>query len=311
MKLVFCGTPEFAVPCLQAVVDAGHDVELVLTQPDRPAGRKMEMQIPAVKQRAMELGLQVEQPEKIKNNLDLRARLEAIHPDAIAVVAYGRMIPSWMLELPRYGNINVHGSLLPKYRGAAPIQWAIANGETETGVTTMRLDAGLDTGDILLMHSVSIGLDTTSPELYPQLSKVGAGLLVETLKGLEDGTLMPQTQDEEKATLAPILTREDGRIDLQKRTAQETYDRWRGFQPWPGAHGMFRGKRFILNHLMVYRGSSGLGEGELAVRDGLLLAGAARGSALVLEQVQMEGKPKMAGVQFARDFQLKAGESLV
>jgi methionyl-tRNA formyltransferase len=311
MKLVFCGTPEFAVPCLEAVVDAGHSVALVLTQPDRPAGRKMEMQVPAVKQRAIELGLQVEQPEKIKNNLELRTTLEAIRPDAIAVVAYGRIIPTWMLKLPRYGNINVHGSLLPKYRGAAPIQWAIANGETETGVTTMRLDAGLDTGDMLLMHRVSVGKDTTSPELYPQLSKVGAGLLVETLRGLENGTIVPQKQDDAIATLAPILTREDGRIDLFKRTARETYDRWRGFQPWPGAYGMFREKRFILNSLKVVSEGDGLGVGELAVRDGRLLVGTLGGSALVLDEVQLEGKPKMGGAQFAKDFQLKSGERLV
>jgi methionyl-tRNA formyltransferase len=311
MKLVFCGTPEFAVPCLQAVVDAGHEIALVLTQPDRPAGRKMELQVPAVKQRALELGLPVEQPEKIKNNLELRTTLEAIRPDAIAVVAYGRIIPTWMLELPRYGNINVHGSLLPKYRGAAPIQWAIANGETETGVTTMRLDAGLDTGDTLLMHKVSVGTATTSPELYPQLSKVGAELLVETLTGLENGTIVPQKQDDAIATLAPILTREDGRIDLFKRTARETYDRWRGFQPWPGAYGMFRGKRFILNSLKVMSKGDGLGVGELAVRDGRLLVGALGGSALVLDEVQLEGKPKIGGAQFAKDFQLKAGERLV
>jgi methionyl-tRNA formyltransferase len=310
MKLVFCGTPEFAIPCLQAVVDAGHEVALVLTQPDRPAGRKQEMQVPAVKTRALGLGLAVEQPEKIKNNVELRAKLEAIRPDAIAVVAYGRIIPDWMLELPRYGNINVHGSLLPKYRGAAPIQWAIANGETETGVTTMRLDAGLDTGDTLLMHRIPIGLDTTSPELYPQLSRGGAGLLVDTLKGLEDGTIVPQKQDDAQATLAPILTREDGRIDLQKRTARETYDRWRGFQPWPGAHGMLRGKRFILNSLKVHVESDLLAFGELAWMDGRLLVGAATGTTLVLEEVQMEGKPKMPGAQFARDFQLQAGERL-
>lgn len=310
MKLVFCGTPEFAVPCLQAVVDAGHEVALVLTQPDRPAGRKLEMQVPAVKQRALALGLPVEQPEKIKNNLELRARLEAIQPDAIAVVAYGRIIPSWMLELPRYGNINVHGSLLPKYRGAAPIQWAIANGEVETGVTTMRLDAGLDTGDMLLMHKISIGKDTTSPELYPQLSQVGAELLIQTLEGLEAGTVVGRKQNDSEATLAPILTREDGRIDLVKRTAKETYDRWRGFQPWPGAHGVFRGKRFILNQIAMSNESEGLGVGELVVKGERLIVGAAGGSALALEEVQMEGKPRMAGAQFARDFQLRAGERL-
>ena len=183
MKVVFCGTPEFAVPSLEALVDAGHEVALVLTQPDRPAGRKMEMQVPAVKQVALALGLPVTQPEKLKTNAELRERLEAIKPDAMIVVAYGRIIPDWMLALPRFGCINVHGSLLPKYRGAAPIQWAVANGETETGVTTMLLNSGLDTGDTLLSHRVPVGTSTTSAELYPQLAEVGARLLVETLRG--------------------------------------------------------------------------------------------------------------------------------
>ena len=155
MKLVFCGTPQFAVPTLEAVLAAGHEVALVVTQPDRAAGRGMEMQVPPVKRTALERNLPCCQPEKIKNNLELRSQLEAIAPDAIIVVAYGRIIPQWMLDLPRFGNINLHGSLLPKYRGAAPIQWAVANGETVTGVTTMRLDAGLDTGDMLLAQVVS------------------------------------------------------------------------------------------------------------------------------------------------------------
>ncbi len=154
-----------------------------------------------------------------------------------------------MLDLPRFGNINVHGSLLPKYRGAAPIQWAVANGETETGVTTMLLDAGLDTGNTLLFHSLPIGPDTTSPQLYPQLSQIGASLLLQTLSGLEQGTIVPQEQDHAAATLAPILTREDGRLDLVHRTAQETYNRWRGFTPWPGAHALFRGKRFLIHRM--------------------------------------------------------------
>ena len=183
MRLVFCGTPEFAVPTLEAVVAAGHEVALVVTQPDRAAGRGMEMQAPPVKRVAMEHGLPVVQPEKIKNNAEFRARLEAIRPDAILVVAYGRIIPQWMLELPRFGNINLHGSLLPKYRGAAPIQWAVANGEVVTGVTTMRLDAGLDTGDMLLAQVVPIGQEETAVDVYGCLAAVGAELMVETLRG--------------------------------------------------------------------------------------------------------------------------------
>jgi len=308
MKLVFCGTPEFAVPSLRAVVVAGHEVALVLTQPDRPAGRKMELQIPAVKSAALALGIKVEQPEKIKNNLELRAELERIQPDAIVVVAYGRIIPAWMLELPRFGNINVHGSLLPKYRGAAPIQWAVANGETETGVTTMRLDAGLDTGDVLLMRRVAMGPETTSAELYPQLAEVGAELLVETLAGLQDGSIKPQAQDHEKATLAPILTREDGRLRLGEQTASVVYNRWRGFAPWPGAWAEFRGKRFLVHKMRPVSGM--LEPGLLDAASGELLVGAAQGSVLMLEEVQMEGKPRMSGAQFARDFQLRAGERL-
>lgn len=264
MKLVFCGTPEFAVPSLRAVVDAGHEVALVLTQPDRPAGRKMELQVPAVKQLALSLGLPVEQPEKIKNNLELRVELEAIQPDAIVVVAYGRIIPQWMLDLPRFGCINVHGSLLPKYRGAAPIQWAVANGETETGVTTMRLDAGLDTGDTLLMHRISIGTHTTSTELFPQLSHIGAEALVKTLAGLAAGTLVAQPQNHAEATLAPILTREDGRLRLAEQTATMAYDRWRGFHPWPGCWSMFRNKRFIIYQLKPILNQEHLLSGELA-----------------------------------------------
>jgi len=309
MKLVFCGTPEFAVPSLEAVLTAGHEVALVLTQPDRPAGRKMELQVPAVKQAALAHGLPVMQPDKIKNNLELRERLEAIRPDAIVVVAYGRIIPEWMLELPRLGCINVHGSLLPKYRGAAPIQWAVANGEAETGVTTMVLDKGLDTGGMLLSHRVLVEKDTTAQQLYPQLSHIGAEVLVESLTGLEKGTLKPQAQDESQAALAPILTREDGRMELAQRTAQQVYDRWRGFSPWPGAHGTFRGKRFLV-HAMKPVEIGGLASGELALREGALVVGAAQGTALALEEVQMEAKPRMAGAAFARDFQVKPGERI-
>lgn len=310
MKLVFCGTPEFAVPSLQAVVDAGHEVALVLTQPDRPAGRKMELQVPPVKALALSLGIPVEQPEKLKTNATLREQLETILPDAIIVVAYGRIIPDWMLALPRFGNINVHGSLLPKYRGAAPIQWAVANGEIETGITTMRLDAGLDTGDTLLFRSLPIGPDATSPQLYPQLAHIGAELLVETLAGLADGSVKPQPQNHSLATLAPILTREDGRLDPAKYTAEQAYNRWRGFQPWPGCWATFRGKRFLLQRIYPVKAAISLAPGLLDASTGELLVGMGHGTALRLDEVQLEGKPRMGGVQFARDYQLKAGERL-
>jgi methionyl-tRNA formyltransferase len=310
MKLVFCGTPDFAVPSLQSLVDAGHEIALVLTQPDRPAGRKLELHIPPVKQLALSLGLPILQPERLKNNLELRALLEQIAPDAIIVVAYGRIIPDWMLRLPRLGNINVHGSLLPKYRGAAPIQWAVANGETETGVTTMLLDSGLDTGDTLLFHSIPIPPDSTSPQLYPQLSQIGANLLIQTLSGLEQGTLKPRPQDSGSATLAPILTRADGRLDLAHRTAQTTYNRWRGFTPWPGAHALLRGKRFLIHKMHPSTSTSTLSPNQLEISTEYLLVGAAEDTVLALDEVQLEGKPRMPSLQFARDFQLQPGEHL-
>jgi methionyl-tRNA formyltransferase len=298
------------VPTLEALLAHGHDIALVLTQPDRPAGRKMELHQSAVKRAALAQSLRVLQPEKIKNNAELRAELESLRPDAILVVAYGRIIPEWMLTLPRFGNINLHGSLLPKYRGAAPIQWAVANGETETGVTTMQLDAGLDTGDILLERRIPVGPDTTASELYPQLASIGAELMLETFNGLEHKTITPRAQDHDRATLAPILTREDGRMELDRRTAREAYNRWRGFSPWPGAHAEFRGKRFLVHRMHPLEASDlELASGELALVGDLLLAGTADGN-LALDEVQMEGKARMPGAQFAKDFQLRPGERL-
>jgi methionyl-tRNA formyltransferase len=310
MRLVFCGTPEFAVPPLQALLDRGHEIALVLTQPDRPAGRKMEMHEPPVKRVARASGLRVLQPEKIKTNAEMRTELESVRPDAIVVVAYGRILPGWMLELPPLGNLNLHGSLLPKYRGAAPIQWAVANGETETGVTTMRLDAGLDTGDVLLERRVPVGPETTAAELYPQLAEIGAGLMVETIDGLERGTITARPQDHSRATLAPILTREDGRMDLEHRAAQTVYNRWRGFAPWPGAWANFRGKRFLVHRMRLAEDGPRLHPGELVLSADELYVGGAQDTRLVLDEVQMEGKPRLPGAVFARDFQLKPGDSL-
>jgi methionyl-tRNA formyltransferase len=308
MKLVFCGTPEFAVPTLEAVIAAGHEVALVVTQPDRAARRGMEMQAPAVKRVAMERGLEVVQPEKIKNNAEFRTRLEAIRPDAILVVAYGRIIPEWMLELPRFGNINLHGSLLPKYRGAAPIQWAVANGETVTGVTTMRLDAGLDTGDMLLAQVCPIGQEETAVDVYECLAPLGAKLMVKTLHHLEEGRIFPEAQDHSRATLAPILTREDGWMDFS-RDAQQIYDRWRGFQPWPGAHTILRGKKLIAQKMHV-AGSGDCETGVVKVDGDTLCVGCGGGSLLGLDEVQMEGKRRMSAAEFLRGNQVRSGERL-
>ncbi len=304
MRLVFCGTPEFAVGTLAAVIAAGHEVGLVVTQPDRAAGRGMETRVGAVKAAALRHGLEVVQPEKIKNNEELRARLEGVRPDAILVVAYGRIIPEWMLTLPRFGCVNLHGSLLPKYRGAAPIQWAVAKGETQTGVTTMRLDAGLDTGPMLLAKVVAIAPEETAEDLYASLATIGAGLMVKTLAGLEDGTVTPIEQDHAAATLAPILTRADGRMDFS-RTATDLVNRWRGFQPWPGVWTTLRGKKLIVHRMAAGEGDGP--EGELQVDGERLFVGCV-GSRLELMEVQTEGKKRMAAEEFLRGHQVKSGE---
>src|SRR6202163_3038292 len=227
LNLVFCGTPQFAVPTLEKLVDAGFRVHLVVTQPDRPKGRGLELVQSPVKESALKLNLPITQPDRIKTNDEFRAQLAAIKPDAIIVVGYGRIIPQWMLDLPPLGNINLHASLLPKYRGAAPIQWAIARGENVTGVTTMKIDAGLDTGDILLQQQVPIAPDDTAEALAPKLAAVGAELIVKTLRGLEDGNINPRQQDHAQSTLAPILKKEDGLIDFS-RSAVEILNRLRG-----------------------------------------------------------------------------------
>ena len=308
MRLVFCGTPEFAVPTLEAVIAAGHEVALVVTQPDRAAGRGMEIHASPVKRMALSHGISVTQPDKIKSNIEFRAQLETLQPNAIVVVAYGRIIPRWMLELPRLGNINLHGSLLPKYRGAAPVQWAIANGEKVTGVTTMRLDEGLDTGEMLLAHVVPIGQEETAVDVFETLAAAGAELMVKTLAKLECGELVGEKQDEALATLAPILTREDGLIDFS-RTAQQVYDRWRGFQPWPGAHSTLRGKKLIV-HRMHMAPESELEAGVLQVHGQKMLAGCGGGTAIGFDEVQLEGKRRMSAADFMRGFQFRSGERM-
>ncbi|HLF84049.1 MAG TPA: methionyl-tRNA formyltransferase, partial [Blastocatellia bacterium] len=213
MKLIFMGTPDFSVPSLERLIHDGHEVAAVFTQPDKPAGRGKHLHAPPVKTLALEHGIVVHQPAKIKSNDEARAIFEAISPDACVVVAYGKILPAWMLAIPRLGCINVHASLLPKYRGAAPINWAIAHGERETGVTIMQMDAGMDTGPMLTQRSIPIGDDATAPQLSVRLAQLGAELLSETLPRVERGEVAPQTQDDSEATYAPMLKREDALID--------------------------------------------------------------------------------------------------
>jgi methionyl-tRNA formyltransferase len=309
MILVFCGTPRFAVPTLEKLVKAGHTVTLVVTQPDRPRGRGMEVTVSPVKESALRLGLPITQPDRIKINDEFRTQLATLRPDAIIVVGYGRIIPQWMIDLPRLGNLNLHASLLPKYRGAAPIQWAIANGESITGVTTMRIDAGLDTGDILLQRELPIESDDTAETLGPKLAATGAELMVETLRGLESGQVHPLPQDHTKATLAPILRKEDGRIDFA-RTANEVFNRLRGFQPWPGAYTTFRTKTLQVPKARPSEGSFHLGPGQIAVEGTRLVAGCGRGTALELVEIQMEGKRRMLAREFINGYRPKTGDHL-
>ncbi|MGB9237115.1 MAG: methionyl-tRNA formyltransferase [Terriglobales bacterium] len=309
MILVFCGTPRFAVPTLEKLAAAGHSVPLAVTQPDRPRGRGMELVASPVKEAAVRLAIPVVQPSAIKNNDEFRAHLAAIHPDAIIVVGYGRIIPQWMIDLPRLGNLNLHASLLPKYRGAAPIQWSIACGETVTGVTTMRIDAGLDTGDILMQRELPIALDDTAETLGPELASIGAELMMETLRGLESGRVHPVPQDHSRATLAPILKKEDGRMDFA-RTAQELSNRLRGFRPWPGAFTTFKTKTLQVHRAQPAQILAAFAPGTISVEGTRLLAGCGQGTALDLIEVQMEGKRHMTAQEFLNGYRLKTGDRL-
>jgi methionyl-tRNA formyltransferase len=307
MNLVFCGTPTFAVPTLEKLVDAGFSVRLVVTQPDRARGRGMEVAFSPVKQAASRLNLQITQPEKIKNNIEFREQLTGLKSDAIIVVGYGRIIPQWMIDLPTLGNINLHGSLLPKYRGAAPIQWAIACGESKTGVTTMHIDAGLDTGYILLQKEIPIEPNDTALTLGPKLAAIGSDLMLETLRGLQAGVLQARTQDNANATLAPILKKEDGRIDFH-RTADDVYNRLRGFQPWPGAFTTFRGKN--LNIWQAKAIQHDLAEAQIQMEGDRLMVGCAKATALELLEVQPEGKKRMSAHDFIHGYRPHDGEKL-
>jgi methionyl-tRNA formyltransferase len=311
MRIVFCGTPEFAVPALRELLaNPEFIVEAVVTQPDRPRGRGQRVSASPVKEAAGEAGVRIYQPESMKSDAT-REFLAEIHPDAAVIIAYGQIIPRRLLEIPRLGWLNLHGSLLPKYRGAAPIAWAIINGETRTGLTTMRLDAGLDTGPILMQREIEIGSDETAPELAKRMAEAGAPLAAESLIKLERGEIVPIPQDSAKATYAPILTKEHGRIDWAQ-TAGEIYNRIRGLEPWPGAFTTFRGK---LCHVWGRptgdaRDTSLGAEGPASV----LVSNAAieivcgQGTRLRLEAVQVEGRKRVSAREFANGAHLSSGE---
>jgi len=315
MKLAFCGTPRFAVPTLEALHRAGHEIALAVTQPDRPVGRSQELAAPPVKQTAMSLGIPVMQPDKIRSNDQFRAQLESIKPNAIVVVAYGRIIPPWMLTLPRLGCINLHASLLPRYRGAAPIQWAIAMGEEITGNTTMLLEEGLDTGPILKQQALIIRPEQTALDLFEEMAIGGASLVVDTLEGLADRTVKPRPQDHSRATMAPLLDREDGRMNFLEHTATQIKNRWRGFQPWPGAFTALEGRKLIAHKLDVANRAhidpaGTLEPAQVVIRDQRIFAACAGSTWLELVELQLEGKKRLGAFEFLRGSHLATGMRL-
>ena len=316
LRIVFCGTPAFAVPTFQFLLpQPDFEIVGVVTQPDRPRGRGGEMASSAVKQAAIAANIPVFQPQKIRADEGLEY-FGKVAPDVVVIIAYGQIIPQRLIDIPPLGWINLHGSLLPKYRGAAPIHWAVANGEKRTGLTTMQIDAGLDTGPILLKYETEIGRDETSPELYARLAEAGAPLVADSLRGLANGTLTPVPQDNSQATLAPPLKKEDGRIDWSF-AAQKIYDRMRGFKPWPGTFSAFRGKTCQLwgkpadlhgVYLGERRAVEASATGTILENGKRLFAVCGGGTILEVDSIRVEGKTRVAARDFLNGAHLKAGE---
>jgi len=305
MRLIFLGTPAFAVPTLERIVAAGHEVVTVVTQPDRPSGREQQVLPPPVKQAALRLGLPAYQPERVRRPQAVEY-LRALGTEAMVVVGYGQIIPQVIIDMAPRGIINVHASLLPKYRGAGPIQWAIINGETRTGVTTMKIDAGLDTGDMLLKAETEIGPDENAVELGKRLAVMGAELLVRTLEGLERGTIQPQKQDPAGATYAPILKKEDGLISWSV-SAAAVHNRVRGLEPWPGAYTRFRGQTLHIWRSRLHEGGQGRPGRFAGLKPPRVWCGA---GSLELVEVQLEGRKRMAAADFANGQRLSEHDYL-
>lgn len=307
MRIVFLGTPAVAVPSLQALVSGCHEVAAVFTQPDRPKGRGNQITESPVKRAAAELGIPIHQPERIRRPESIEV-LRVLRPDMMVVVGYGQIIPQTIIDIPRHGILNVHASLLPKYRGAAPIQWAIANGETETGVTIMRIDAGLDTGNMLLKQALTIEPSETAPELSARLAPLGANLLLEAIRQIEAGTSAEERQDDSLASYARILKKEDGLIDWH-RPAIVIYNRLRGFTPWPGAYTTFHGQQLSVLRARV-PGRSDLPTGRLYVQGKSLLVACGEDTSLEIEELQLAGKKRMQAESFLNGYKLAGNEVL-
>lgn len=312
VRIVFMGTPAFAVPSLKALVEAGFDVAAVVTQPDRPRGRGRAPAPSPVKAAAEELGIPVLQPAKIRKNDEFLNDLRAVAPEVIAVVAYGKILPKEVLDLPPLGCVNLHASLLPKYRGASPINHAIINGETETGATTMLMDAGMDTGDMLLEERVPIGPEETAEDLFKRLSVVGATLLARTIALVSEGKLEPRPQDDTKATYAPMLKKSDGRIDWSL-SAEEIKNLARGLYPWPGTFTALEGGKTLKVHAVEVADPEDGPEAEpgtvVGVSDEGMDVRCGRG-VVRLTEVQPENKKRMKAGDFVRGFRLSEGDRL-
>ena len=308
MRLAFLGTPAFAAPSLEALAAGGFDIPAVLSQPDRPKGRGQQLAISPVKETALRLGLSVHQPERVRRPEAIEL-LRGLGLDAMVVVGYGQIIPQAIIDLVPLGIINVHASLLPKYRGAAPIQWAIANGETRTGVTTMRIDAGLDTGDMLMKAETGIGPEETAPELSARLAALGARLLIETMRGLERGSIQPEKQDHALHSLAPILKKEDGLIDW-RRPAPHIQARAQGFQPWPGAYTTFRGQTLhVIRCRAVAAADAPAGTIMLPDRKSLVVV-CGEGTGLELLELQLQGRNRVDAASFRNGQRIVENERL-
>jgi methionyl-tRNA formyltransferase len=308
LRIVFCGTPAFAVPSLQRLIaETDFEVAGVVTQPDRPRGRGHEMHGSAVKTAAVAAGISVYQPEKIKSD-EAYEYLTRLAPDVVVIIAYGQIISQRLIDIPRLGWVNLHASLLPKYRGAAPVNWAIANGEKITGLTTMLIDAGLDTGPMLLKYQTGIGADETAPELTAQLAEAGAPLILETLRKLDRSEIAPTPQDNSQASFAPILKKEDGRIDWLM-SAFKIYNRIRGLQPWPGAFTTFRGKNCQIWGKPLKPTAAGGTAGVIlpTKEDGMLVICGAS-TVLHVEHLQLEGRKRVTDGEFMAGARIKPGE---
>ncbi len=304
MKIIFMGTPDFSVPCLNSLIDAGHEILAVFTQPDKPRGRKQELTPPEVKVCALQHGLSVYQPKTLRDGEAMKI-IADLAPDCIVVVAYGKILPKEILDYPKYGCINIHASLLPKYRGSAPIQWSVINGEKETGVTIMQMDEGIDTGDMLYQKAIPIMIDDTAESMFEKLSALGGEMIVDALRKLEKGELKAIKQDDALSSHAPMLDKKISEIDWDQ-PAEKVHDLVRGLYSWPIAQTSLHGKK-----LKIYRTSLGKGRGESgAVVNTTPLTIACKEGAVVIEELQLEGKKRMDAKTFLIGHPLKINEKL-